>query len=79
LDPDSWKQIGENVKRAHQRGENIPIHFFGMWSSIYYCLGLLADPSKEAHESSLQENNKTIRRIIKRTIRRRKSLPHKNM
>jgi hypothetical protein len=21
LDPDSWKQIGENVKTAHQRGE----------------------------------------------------------
>jgi hypothetical protein len=29
LDPDSWKQIGENVKRANQRGENIPIHFLG--------------------------------------------------
>jgi hypothetical protein len=30
LDPDSWKQIRENVKRAHQRGENISRHFFGM-------------------------------------------------
>jgi hypothetical protein len=58
LDPDSWKQIGENVKKAHQRGENIPIHFFGMWSSIHYCLGPLADPSKEASKSSLQEDNK---------------------
>jgi hypothetical protein len=58
LDPDSWKQIGKNVKRAHQRGENIPINFFGMWSSIHYCLGPIADPSKEAHESSLPENNK---------------------
>jgi hypothetical protein len=58
LDPDSWKQIGENVKRDHQRGENIPIDFFGMWSSIHYCLGPLTDPSKEAHESSLPENNK---------------------
>jgi hypothetical protein len=58
LDPDSWKQIGENVKRAHQRGKSISIHFFGMWSSIHYCLGPLADPSKEAHESSLLENNK---------------------
>jgi hypothetical protein len=45
-------------KRAHQRGKNIPIHFFGMWSSIYYCLGPLTSPSKEAHESSLPENNK---------------------
>jgi hypothetical protein len=58
FDPNSWKKIGENVKRAQQRGENIPIHFFGMWSSIHYCLGPLADPSKEAHESSLLENNK---------------------
>jgi hypothetical protein len=79
LDPVSWKQIGENVKRAYQRGENIPIHFFGMWSSIHYCLGPLSEPSKEAHESSLPENNKTIRKIIRKTIRRRKSLPHKNM
>jgi hypothetical protein len=29
-----------------------------VWSSIHYCLGLLADLSKEAHESSLSENNK---------------------
>jgi hypothetical protein len=58
LDPNSWKQIGENVKRAHQRGENIPIHIFGMWFSIHYCLGPLTDPSKEAHKSSLPENNK---------------------
>jgi hypothetical protein len=27
LDTDSWKQIGENINRAHQRGENISIHF----------------------------------------------------
>jgi hypothetical protein len=58
FDPNSWKKIGENVKRAQQRGENIPIHFFGMWSSIHYCLGPLADPSKEAHESILQKKNK---------------------
>jgi hypothetical protein len=59
LDPDSWKQIRENVKRAHQTGEHISIlFFFGMWSSIHYCLGPLEDPSKEASESSLQEENK---------------------
>jgi hypothetical protein len=46
------------MKRAHQRGENISIHFFGMWSSIHYCLVPLADPSKEAHESSILKNNK---------------------
>jgi hypothetical protein len=58
LDPNSWKQIEENVKRAHQRGENIPLHFFGIWSSIHYCLEPLTDPSKEAHELSLPQNNK---------------------
>jgi hypothetical protein len=42
-------------------------------------LGPLADPSKEAHESSLLENNKEDNKIIRSTIRRRKSLPHKNM
>jgi hypothetical protein len=57
LDPNSWKQIGENVKKSHQRGENIPIHFFGMLSSIHYCLGPLADPSNKASESSPQEYN----------------------
>jgi hypothetical protein len=36
LDPDCWKQIGENVKRAHQRGENAPIHFF--WHVVLYSL-----------------------------------------
>jgi hypothetical protein len=29
-----------------------------MWYSIHYCLGPLADPSKEASESSLQEDSK---------------------
>jgi hypothetical protein len=29
-----------------------------MWSSIHYSLGPLADPHKEAHISSLPENNK---------------------
>jgi hypothetical protein len=28
LDSNNWKQIGENVKRAHQRVENIPFFFF---------------------------------------------------
>jgi hypothetical protein len=58
LDPDSWKRIGENVRKALQRGENIHIHFFGMWSSIHYCLGPLADLSKEGSELSLLEDNK---------------------
>jgi hypothetical protein len=46
LDLDSWKQIGENVKRAKQKGDNIPIHFFGMWSSIHSCMGPLTDSSE---------------------------------
>jgi hypothetical protein len=69
----------ENVKRAHQRGENILIHFFGIWSSIHYCLGPLAGPSKEAHESFFLENNKEDNKKNNKNNRKRKRFPHKNM
>jgi hypothetical protein len=49
LDPDSWKQIGENVKRAHQRRENIPIHFF--WRVVLYSL-LLRTSSRSFERGS---------------------------
>jgi hypothetical protein len=75
LDPDSWKQIGENVKR----GENIPIHFFSMWSSIHYCLGPLVDPSKEAHKSGLPENNKKDNKKDKKDNKEEEKPPPKTL
>jgi hypothetical protein len=42
-------------------------------------LGPLADPSKEAHDSILLENNKENNKKDKKDNKEEKSLPHKHM
>lgn len=35
---ENWKCIGANVKRAHKRGDKIPVNYFASWSTVIYCL-----------------------------------------